>query len=107
MSEAVETEPWEALRAYVGAGSVDDEFVRECWERAVTLVNQFVGAATVPDEILSLACVHTGSELYARKDAPSGIQGWSDGTMNPVRLARDPMSGAYPLLRRFVGWGIG
>jgi len=23
-----------------------------------------------------------------------------------IRIARDPMVGAYPLLRRYVGWGI-
>lgn len=106
MSESVEVEPWEALLAYVGAGSVDPEFVKDCWERAVALVDRYVGQKLVPAPILQLAYVQTGSELYARKDAPSGAQGWADGTPNPVRLAKDPMTSVYPLLRPFVGWGI-
>lgn len=106
MSEPVDGEPWSALLAFVGEGSVDHEFVKDCWEQAVVMVDRFVGDALVPAPVLRLAYIQTGSELYARKNAPSGVQGFADGSQNPVRLAKDPMTSVYPLLRPFVGWGI-
>lgn len=127
----VEVEPWEALLSYVGGGSVDPEFVRHCWEVAVELVDRYVGIACgaeegcpsfphvgyghgsygdysygrgqVPAKVLTLCYVQVGSELFARKDAPSGITSFADGMPSPVRLARDPMTSVYPILRRFVG----
>lgn len=99
-------EPWERLKRYVNASEVDDELVRESWNQAKALVDTFVGQADVPAPILDLAYVQTGSELFARRSAPSGVSQFATGGENPVRLARDPMTGTYPLLRRFVGWGI-
>lgn len=107
MSGAVEErEPWEALLDYVGEGSVDHGFVQDCWEQAVALVDRFIGSASVPQPVLNGAYIQTGSELYARRNAPSGITGFSDGSDNPIRLARDPMTSVYPILRRFVSRGF-
>lgn len=104
MSEPTpEQEPWLALLGYVGEGSVDEDFVKDCWDQAVALVDRYVGSASVPAPLMRNAYVQTGSELYARRNAPSGITGFADGSENPVRLARDPMTSVYPLLRRFVG----
>lgn len=101
-------EDFEALKAYVGAhGNADDDFIDACWHEAVALVAAYVGSATVPTEVLNRAYLECGSELYHRRSAPNGVAQFAtmDGG-SAIRVARDPMVGAYPILRKFVGFGI-
>lgn len=102
----VGSEPWERLATYVGASGADESLLRDAWDQAEVMVTDYIGAVTVPPKILDLAIIQTGSELFARRSAPSGIAQYATGDMNPVRLARDPMTGTYPMLRRYVGRGI-
>lgn len=65
------------------------------------LVTRYAGPVT-PAEILALATVEVGAELWARRDAKGGIiAAFVDGPV--TRLARDPMVAAYPLLDPWVG----
>ncbi len=91
------------LQAYVGAGASDAAFVNDCWFEAEALVGQYVGVHVVPDDALKRACLEVGAELFNRRQAPGGITQFAtvDGPA-PVRLARDPMLGAYPILDRFL-----
>jgi hypothetical protein len=95
------------LKAYVGAPTSDDTFVTACWDEAVALVTKFVGTATVPATVLLRARIECGSELFHRRSAPNGIAQFAtlDGGQ-AVRVARDPMIAAYPLLTPYVGQGI-
>ena len=95
------------LSTYVGAGAADAEFVAACEAEATALVGAFVGTATVPSEVLGRASLEVGSELFHRRSAPNGVAqfGTLDGAA-PLRVARDPMVGAYPLLNRYVGGGF-
>ena len=95
------------LQSYVGAPDSDDTFVTACWDESVALVTKFVGTATVPATVLLRARIECGSELYHRRSAPNGIAQFAtlDGG-SAVRVARDPMIAAYPLLVPYVGQGI-
>lgn len=98
------------LAAYVGAESdpaVYSGFTADCWDRADELVCAYVGSAPVPAPVLALARLNVGAELYARRNAPSGIaQFATPGDAAPLRLARDPMAGVYPILSRYTGLGV-
>lgn len=98
-----------SLKAYVRAQQGDDEFVTSCWAQAVQLVDEACeGARTaVPASISDLAKLGVGSELFHRRQAPNGIAQFATADGNPVRVARDPMVAAWPLLRPYVGLGIG
>jgi len=97
------------LKEYAGAtGSIEvtDEYVAQCWEEAQALVDAYVGLATVPAAVLDRAYLEVGSELLHRKNAPNGIAQFNTFDGSAIRVARDPMVGAYPLLKRFVGFGV-
>lgn len=95
------------LQDYVGAPDSDDTFVTACWNEAVELVNKFVGTATVPAAVLLRAKIECGSELFHRRSAPNGVAQFAtlDGG-TAIRVARDPMVGAYPILMPYVGLGV-
>jgi hypothetical protein len=94
------------LQAYVGASASDITYVTECFDEATALITVFVGKTYVPKLVLDRAVLEVGSELYHRRSAPNGIAqfGALDGA--PIRVARDPMVGAYPLLQRYLTVGI-
>ena len=98
------------LQAYVGAPDSDALFVEQCWDEATALVSAYVGTSTpvtvIPAEISDRAVLEVGSELYHRRQAPNGVAQFSSLDGSPVRVARDPMLGAYPLLNRFMAAGI-
>lgn len=94
------------LQDYVGASAIDAVYVEACYDQAVAMVDEFVGDAFVPDKVMLRAYLECGSELFHRRSAPNGIAqfGALDGT--PIRVARDPMIGVYPLIQRYVGLGL-
>jgi len=98
---------WTDLKAYVNAPTADDDFVQQCWDEAIALVTKFVGTKTVPAAITDRARIEVGQELYSRRAAPNGIAQYAtfEGA-SAIRVARDPMVGAYPLLQPYVGQGI-
>lgn len=98
---------YDDLKAYVGAPASDDAFVADCWTEASALVAKFVGTATVNADVLNRAKIECGSELYHRRSAPNGVAQFAtlDGG-SAVRVARDPMIAAYPILIAWVGQGI-
>lgn len=97
----------EDLQAYVGAGAADAAFVASCWTEADALVTEYVGTADVPAEVASRAALEVGAELFHRRQSPGGITQFAtvDGP-SPVRMARDPMLGAYPLLDPYLPGGF-
>lgn len=96
------------LRGYVHTTEVDDAFLTKCLAEAVALVGTFVGDVAVPEAIKDRAVLEVGSELFHRRQAPNGVAQFAmELGAAPVRIARDPMVGAYPLLVPFMGPGIG
>ena len=100
-------EDFDELKAYVGASNTDDDFVDSCWHEAIALVDKFVGTATVDADVLNRAYLECGSELFHRRSAPNGIAQFAtlDGG-SAIRVARDPMIGAIPILAPWVGLGL-
>lgn len=94
------------LLAYVNAGAADADFVQECLTEAQVLVGRYVGVAVVPEAVLDRAVKEVGSELFHRRQAPNGIAQFATPDASPVRVARDPMLGAYPILARWLGGGF-
>jgi uncharacterized protein YuzB (UPF0349 family) len=85
------------LLDYVGGTQSDLEFVGKCLVQAIMLVNAYCIRTEVPEEVLDNAYLQVGSELFHRRNAPSGIAQFSslDGT-SPVRVAKDPMTSVWP-----------
>ena len=90
------------LGKYVGAGPSDDAFVARCWSEAGELVARHVGDADVPQAALDRAMLEVGSELFYRRQAPHGVAQFTGLDGAPVRVARDPMVGAYPILAAYL-----
>jgi hypothetical protein len=97
----------EQLLDFVGGNQSDLDFVERCLAQAMMLVNAYCIRTEIPEEILDNAYLQVGSELFHRRNAPSGIAQFSslDGT-SPVRVAKDPMTSVYPLLNRWVVNGV-
>ena len=93
---------WEDLKFYVGASDSDDAFTEACWNEAENLVNNFADADDVPSDLMDRAYIECGSELFHRRSAPNGISQFTAFDGSPMRIARDPMTPVYPILRRFV-----
>lgn len=96
----------EDLRAYVNGSATDDGFISACLEQAEALVTQAVGGATVPEQIGHRAVLEVGSELYHRRQAPSGISQFATADGTPMRVARDPMVAARALLAPYLKAGL-
>lgn len=62
--------------------------------------------SSVPAAVLDRAYLEAGSELYHRRQAPNGIAQFATPDGNPVRVARDPLVGVYPLITPYLGGGF-
>jgi len=95
------------LMKFLGASESDRAFVEECLNQATTLITTYIGSAVVPEDIMNNATQQVASEMFHRRNAPSGIAQFSslDG-VSPIRVAKDPMTSVYPLLRRYVVDGV-
>ncbi|MGV9183739.1 hypothetical protein [Arcanobacterium canis] len=74
-------------------------------DQAVELTTGYVGNSTVPVKVLEYATVEVARELHTRRGAPGGVLS-PFGDAAPVRLARDPLKAAYPILAPYVGGGF-
>ena len=82
----------------------------ECVTVSHELLLQYVQqqGATVPDPVFDRAWLVSAVDLFNQSQAPNGVlaQQFTDsdgGTTNvPVRISRDPLAGAYPLLALYV-----
>lgn len=94
------------LGEYVGANPGDEGFVAACLVEATALVEQFIGSREVPAPIKARAVLEVGSELFHRRQAPNGIAQFQGLDASPVRVARNPMVAAYPILTPYTGTGL-
>ena len=94
---------WDDLARYVGTpiSGPDDDFVEQCWNEAIELVEAYIGELVVPAEIINRAKLECGSELFHRRSAPNGISQFAGFDGAPMRVARDPMVSARPLIDPF------
>lgn len=98
----------DTLRRKVGAGTtVADEDLQDILDSASALLVEYVGDAEVDDVILTRAQLLVAVEMYHQDKAPNGIVNQQYDTADglgvaPVRIGRDPLAPAYPLLARSV-----
>ena len=108
---ADEPTPATTLAEYVQAVSTEDQAHAEsCTAEAAALVAHALGENNpfdVPDEIVDRCVLEVGAELYYRKRTRHGISSFDgvEGAM-PLRISRDPMTAAWPLLRQFIPFGL-
>jgi hypothetical protein len=93
---------WTDLKAYVGSSDVDDAFVEDCWNTAEDLIASYVQSTKIPAQVLKRCNLEVGSELYHRRSAPMGVSQYATYDGAPIRIARDPLIGVYPLLNRYM-----
>lgn len=91
-------------------GAVPSELsglLTRCLAESKDMVDNWVGQNPVPESIRDRAYVEVAADLWNRRNAPNGISNMqymtADGSSGaPIRIARDPMAAAYPILRPFV-----
>lgn len=100
---------WEALRNYVNAPATNEtsnDFVEACWDQAVALIDRHVRDNTIPPNILDRARIEVGADLYYRKASKNGIVTANGADVTPIRINKDPMAPAYPLLDPYLPAGF-
>ena len=97
-----------ALAEYVNADAPDagDEYIAACAMEASTLVDNYVGKVKLPAEIRTRAILEVGADLFHRRASRNGVIGFEGVEAIPVRIARDPMLSAYPILRQYLPIGL-
>jgi hypothetical protein len=85
---------------------VPDDRVHEIEEfltAAQEMVDQFVGDTVIPESILDLAVMRVTSNLWNDDGLPVSTNSfYGVDTGNAIPAMRDPMTGAYILLRKWV-----
>lgn len=93
------------LAGYVGAAAGDALFVAACDDAARAAVDGYLGPAAgrVPPAVLAAAVREVGADLYHRRKTRNGVASFTGAEgITPLRVSRDSMSAAYPLLRPYV-----
>lgn len=79
------------------------EYASNAWQA----IAAYLGPESVPDSLMRQAVHIVALEFQRREKAPGGVLAAFGGEGGPVRLARDPLTPAYPLLKPFIKAGIG
>ena len=102
--------PATTLDWYVEAVGEDKPFAAESHAVAQQMVYDFIGGEgnpfDVPAEVVARAILEVGADLYYRKASRNGVATFTGVEPQLFRLNRDPMSAAYPLLRRYLVMGL-
>jgi hypothetical protein len=102
------------LAAYVQAVGADDlAFVQQCAAEATELVTGLIGGSAddpnpfaVPQAIVARAVLEVGADLYFRRASRNGIVPFDGDDPQPMRINRDPLVAAYPILRPYLVMGL-
>jgi hypothetical protein len=94
----------DALKAYLRSPSATSDEIAPVLMSARLLVHRHIEGREVPAEIVAIAVNKVAAELWAARDATGGIvSGFTDDGSGGIRLARDPMVAARPVLAPWVG----
>lgn len=101
------------LRSHARAGAqVTDAQIQDCLESAAEMLKELIGRKVVPPKSYDRAHLLVANEMLQQDLAPNGIlnQQYDDGDGSvPIRIGRDPLTPAYPILApfgvaRMVAW---
>lgn len=109
------------LAEYVGSPNPEEPALDDALATADALVSEYIYAhedyylykepapveihptSGVPQAVKDRAVLEVAAELYHRKNTKNGIAQFAVPDMaSPIRIARDPMVAAYPILNRFL-----
>jgi hypothetical protein len=101
---------FDQVRAQVNASkqSLPDDKVAGALNAAVELVAKHIGATEIPSTVVDRAVLLVAVEELNQDKAPNGVlnqffdAGTGDASATPVRIGRDPMKPAYPILAPWV-----
>lgn len=100
------------LQPFIGLGAGQEPktaFIHECATEAVDIIEHYtVGTKGVPESVLIRAAIEVAADLYHRRTARNGIAGFEDSELGaaPMRINRDPLAAARPILAPFLGPAI-
>lgn len=97
------------LSWFVQAVGEDAAYAASCAAEARQMVSDFIGEDNpygVPASVVARAELEVGADLYYRKASRNGVVGLDGVDPQPYRINRDPMTAAYPLLRRYLVMGL-
>lgn len=100
------------LAPFIGLGAGQEPktaFVNECATEAVDLIEHYTaGTRGIPESVLLRATIEVAADLYHRRTARNGIAGFDDSELGaaPMRINRDPLAAARPILAPFLGAAI-
>ena len=92
------------LGSFVAAPD-SDPYLADCVDTANDLIKAYTGAVTIPESVLDRATLEVAADLYHRRSARNGVAGFDDNDINPVpvRINRDPLVPARPILAPYMG----
>jgi hypothetical protein len=94
------------LRHYVGAPSSDDAFLERVLGEAEATMTAYAGTTPIPQTVWDGCLVQVASELYHRRNAPSGITQFVSMDGTGMRMSLDVMKSVYAILDRWVVRGV-
>ena len=100
------------LQPFIGLGAgpgPQTAIVHECATEAVDIVEHYTaGTRGIPESVLIRAAIEVAADLYHRRTARNGIAGFEDSELGaaPMRINRDPLAAARPILAPFLGPAI-
>lgn len=97
------------LSWYVQAIGEDADYAETSHAEAEQMVGDFIGEGNpygVPELVVARAVLEVGADLYYRKASRNGVVQLDGVEPQTFRLNRDPMTAAYPLLRRYLVMGL-
>src|SRR5688572_14333953 len=87
------------------SASVTDAVLNQCIAVADELLKTYIGVNVVPPATLERANLLAANECLQQNIAPNGVlnQQYDQGDAStPLRIGRDPLNPAYPLLAAYV-----
>lgn len=102
------TKATEALARYVEESPTEQDVI-DAATVALELVSGKLTPAksvSIPDAIGSLAVVECGAAIYYRRTARNGIVSYDGADVQPMRIAKDPLSTVYTILSPYMSPGI-
>ena len=94
------------FKDYVGTKDASD-FPQRCLDAGLAEVNLMIGAVTTVPAVIKDVCVlQVASEHWNRRNAPSGIAQFADGTGQGMRVSLDTKRSVYAQLLPYLGWSV-
>jgi hypothetical protein len=94
------------FKDYVGTKDTST-FPQRCLDAGLAEVNEIIGTATtVPASVKDLCVLQVASEHWNRRNAPSGIAQFADGTGQGMRVSLDTKRSIYAQLLPYLGHAV-